>query len=333
MVETLGDTNYRKGMKWRGRGLFAGGGIHLPGFKVTALTIAAAFVAGLLIGWFTALLPSIINALSGSGLPGPTASPEPGPSIDPTQLPPLAPIFRDLDDEDILAGLTSLEYPYEGERTFSVVPGGTNANPDGPPVRWVSIEIEDGLSLDPEQVARFVMDQLRDPRGWGANHRLQYARTEGVADYRVVFASPLTAAVMCGDVVPRDPDASASPSGSPTPAAADGAGAVIATPSSTPSASPSPSSAAATCQERGIIAISVYDWAAGLDRFGSARTDSRTYQLMHELGLLAGNEVEKCSSGPASVMVDQRMLGEKCTTNPWPFPDALEDEAEAAEDS
>ncbi|PKQ25552.1 MAG: hypothetical protein CVT64_09025 [Actinobacteria bacterium HGW-Actinobacteria-4] len=311
-------------MKWRGRDLFAGGGIHLPGIKVTALTIVAAFIAGILIGWFTALLPNIISALSGSPEPGPTVSPEPAPSIDPTLLPQLAPIFRDLDADDIRAGLTSLEYPYEGDRTFTVVPGGTNANPAGPPVRWVSIEIEGGLSLDPEIVADFVMDQLSDPRGWGANDRLQYARTDGVADYRVVFASPLTAATMCGDFVPRRSDASPTATVEVEPVVS------VPEPASVES-SPSPSPTAPTCDQRGMIIISAYDWAAGLQRFGFERTDSRTYQLLHEMGRLAGNPIEECASGRASVMVDQRTLDEACTTNPWPFPDAVESDPESTD--
>lgn len=313
-------------MKWRGRGLFAGGGIHLPGFKITALAILAAFTAGILVGWFTALLPNIITALSGGPEPGPTASPEPAPSIDPTLLPQLAPIFRDLDADDARAGLTSLEYPYEGDRRFTVVPGGTNENPTGPPTRWVSIEIEGGLNLDPDNVATFVMDQLQDPRGWGANDRLQYARTDGVADFRVVFASPLTAATMCGDFEPRDTGATPSPSATPEPAEA----AATASPGASAVPTPSPSPTAATCEQRGMIIVSIYDWAAGLERFGMQRTDSRTYLLMHEMGLLAGNEIEECASGRASVMVDQRTLPEECTTNPWPFPDAVEAEDEAA---
>src|SRR5690606_3794052 len=143
------------------------------------------------------------------------------------------------------------------------------------------------------------------------NDRLQYARTEGVADYRVVFASPLTAATMCGDFVPREFTGTATPE----PTAEAGAGGEVAaastlTPGPTPTVSPSPSPSEATCEERGMIVISIYDWAAGLERFASARSDSRAYLLMHEMGLLKDNPVDECTSGRASVMVDQRSLPE-----------------------
>src|SRR5690606_19796722 len=141
--------------------------------KVTVLTILGAFVAGIAVAWITTLLPGWIAALNAPA-PDPdahvTATPVPDPSV---SVPPLEPIFRDLNEDDRRAGLTSLDYEYIGTGVFDVVPGVEEEDAGGPPTRWVSVSVEGGLAVDQELFAEFVMEALNDPRGWGAHGRLQ----------------------------------------------------------------------------------------------------------------------------------------------------------------
>ncbi len=150
----------------------------------------------------------------------------------------------------------------------------------GPPVRWVSFEVEDGIGVNEQNFATFVMDALNHPRGWGSNGRVQYARTDGVADLRIVLASPYTAAALCANPHEAAPDRAQIESD------------LEATP--TPSPSPLPDSSVEpddeTCAARSIMAISLYDWAAGLSVYDERRTQSRVYQIMHGVGHLMGFE-------------------------------------------
>lgn len=309
MVDACGDCDYRRGMQVRGRSLFAGGGIQLPGVKVTTLTILGAFAAGVLIGWLTTLIPGFVQA---STLPTASPSPSPSATLDTdVSVPPLAPILRDYNDDDGDAGLLSLDYPYQGDGTFSVVGGGTEPDPLGPSVRWISIEVEDGINVEGSRFAGFVMDTLNDPRGWGANNPLQYARTDGVADYRIVIASPYTAAAVCPHPHEAAPERVVIEGEEPSPGPS-----VMAEPS------PSMGEQEQTCAERSLTVISVYDWAAGVEAFGDEYQQSRRYQVLHGVGHLMGFEDEECTGGPASVMTHQSALPEDCTANPWPYPDA-----------
>jgi len=298
-------------MQVRGRSLFAGGGIQLPGVKVTAITILGAFAAGVLIGWLTTLIPGFVQAST-----VPTASPSPSPSATldaDVSVPPVAPIERDYTDDDADAGLLSLDYPYEGAGTFSVVDGGTEPDPLGPPVRWISIEVEDDINVNGRQFAEFVMDTLNDYRGWGAEERLQYARTDGVADYRIVIASPYTAAAVCPSPHAAAPESVVIEGQEPSPG-----------PSVTAEPSPSTGVQEESCAERSLGVISAYDWSAGVESFGDRYQQSRRYQVFHTIGHLMGFEDEECTSGRASVMTRQWVLPEDCTANAWPYPDAPE---------
>src|SRR5690606_24427971 len=99
------------------------------------------FALGMLVGWGTTLVPGIFAAepeVSASPSPSPTATVDP----DEVEVPPMEPILRDLDEQDALAGVTTLQPTYRGEGTFTVV--STKHEPENPdaPLRWVSIAVE-----------------------------------------------------------------------------------------------------------------------------------------------------------------------------------------------
>lgn len=263
---------------------------------MSVVTVVAAFGLGIGAGYATGLVPDLYARWTAE--PEPSVTPSPSASATPAvSVGPVEPIDRELDDADRLAGLTSLDVPEVGGGTLRAVAGTTTEVEGAGPVRYVRIEVEDGLDVSAVAFRDFVMDTLQDPRGWGSEGRQQFVLTDGVADVRVVLASPYTVATLCR---PTDVEPSVDPSPEPT---------------------PSPS-ADLPCEAQGIVPLSAYDWAAGLSRYGDDRTGARRYLLGHEVGYALGDETGTCDSGRASVMVVQQTMPDACSVNPWPFPDA-----------
>ncbi|WP_160297439.1 DUF3152 domain-containing protein [Demequina flava] len=310
-------------MSERERGLFAGRGIHLPSWKAIIVTVAITFVAGLAVGWGTSLVGGNLATVEPSL--SPSATPEPSPTVD-VSLPPLEPIDRELDEDDINAGLTSLAIPERLDGMYTTVTADAEPTGDAQAIRYVRVDYETGLGINDLALASYVLDVLNDPRGWGANGRYEYVPTAGVADIRVALASPYTATLTCPN--PHAPaslgvqaDPTATPSASAE-ASADASPESSPSPSSSASASPSVSAEQeGTCADRGLIMISAYDWAAGLDSYGDERNESREYSVSHGVGHVLGEEDGICASGRALLMTNQEELPDECTPNPWPYPD------------
>ncbi|MFP5359935.1 MAG: DUF3152 domain-containing protein [Actinomycetes bacterium] len=297
-------------MTRRSGGLFAGRGIALPGLAVTVVTVIVAFALGLGTGWLSGYVPDAYRAWREGPSPSPTPSVSASPEVD-VSLPPLEPITRELDEDDAAAGVVTTAVVTRGAGTFTSVPGVTAEVDDAGPVRYVRIDVEDGVTLDNVALVDYVMTTLNDPRGWGSAGRLQFVLTEGAADIRIVFASPHTVASRCPD--PHIPATLSGGSATPEPSA---------------SASPEPSGSttpavSVPCAVQGIVPISVYDWTAGLATYGDNRSQSRVYLLNHGVGHVLGEPDVECESGRASVMLDQTQpLPEGCKVNQWPFRDA-----------
>lgn len=276
-----------------------------------------ALVAGVAVAWATTLIPGIFAE------PEPSPSPSPSPSVTPpgnVVVPTLQPILRDLDQADLDAGVTTLDFTYQGSGTFTIVPG--EGEPVGnAPVRWVSIAVEDGIEADPSAFARFVLAALNDNRGWGSEQRMQFVQTDGVADYKIMLASPFTAAAICPDnhvAAIVGPVMEATPSAQPeSPATADPGLAA-----GDDSAAGDPDAPNPACALDGEVVISIYEWSAGFVAFGQDRTAARQYIANHHIGHLFGHEESECASGVARVMDNQRVEMPQCEANPWPFPDA-----------
>jgi len=310
-------TNYRRGVFWRGRRVFAGRGIALPGLGVTALVVAGAFLLGVGAGWATSLVPALLRAD-----PSPSPSPSPAASItatvDPT-LPDLKPITRQLTQADSDAGVTTTEVTTKAAGIITVVPGIGSPAASAGDVRWVSVAVEDGVTINAAAFKSYVVSTLNANRGWGSGHAVQFVSTDGVADYRIVLASPYTAKVLCPDTHVTKP-AGSFVQASPTPAPAHAA---------TSTVSPSPGAVVKSpwsCAQDGVIVISSYDWTAGFPAYATDYAGSRAYILDHDLGHLLGHKDVACAGGRANVMVVQEAtLPDGCTVNPWPSPDATAD--------
>ena len=254
----------------------------------------------------------------------PSASVEPGPTVEPS-VPPLEPITRALTADDRAAGVVTRAFRVRGDGTFTVVPGTNQPDPSKGDVRWVSVAVEDGVSAADGAFRDYVLGVLNDNRAWGTDGTFQFVATDGVADYRVLLASPYTTAAVCGDphkAVTVGPVTEASPTPSP------GAGSDLASQASPGAGTGAGDSATGSpydglCTEDGVIVLSIYDWTAGLPAYADDYAGARSYLLLHRVGHLMGREDSTCASGRASVMDLQRDgLAEGCAVNPWPYPDA-----------
>ncbi len=151
-----------------------------------------------------------------------------------------------------------------------MVPGTDEPDDGKGDVRWVSVAVEDGVSADAGAFRNYVLSVLNDNRAWGSGGHLQYVATDGVADYRVLLASPYTTAAVCPDphvAVTVGPVTEASPSAigrSPTASAAPQAQGDAVNGTSAPSAD---SPYEHLCADDGVIVISSYDWTAGYPAF------------------------------------------------------------------
>ncbi len=271
--------------------------------------------------------------------PGSGESASPSPSVAASETPEIPvnlypTIERFMTDADTAAGLESLDVPTIADGTFTVVPGSAPAPGKGP-VRLVRFEVEDGLPINAGAAAAYIMGILNNPQGWGAHDRVTFGRTDGVADIRIILASPKRADAMCAR--PHDaaslpvspPDVPPGPIGIGATATANATPSPTASPTTSPSASASPSpTRPPSCADRGMVVISAYQWATGLEDFGDDVYSAHAYLVNHFVGHILGEPDAVCKAPAkgkaavvASVMVNQELDISPCLPNPWPFPE------------
>jgi hypothetical protein len=163
-----------------------------------------------------------------------------------------------------------------------VVPG-SDPGPGTGQVRTIRVEVEDGLAIDGEAFAATVMATLNDPRGWGHDGTLSFARTDGEAELRVMLASPTSVDTLCAPL--------------------DTGGEV-------------------SCGTRGHAVLNLRRWVLATDEYAPDKTGYRHYLVNHEVGHLLGHGHDQCPAdgAVASVMQQQSYKVAPCLPNPWPFP-------------
>lgn len=253
-----------------------------------AVALTTAGGSGAAVPWPTEQSQEATGARGGAttGPPGalalvvPTQPSSPADAVTPSSTPrPTVP--PGLSADDVRAGLLSADVPRAATGDLVVVAGG-DAGPGEGEVLRVRVEVERGLPVDGEVFAAAVMRTLNDPRGWGADGTLSFARVDGRADLRVVLASPDEVDRLCA---PLQTDGTVS------------------------------------CGRAGRAVLNYARWARATDEFPD-RARYRQYVVNHEVGHLLGHPHEVCPGAgrPAPVMQQQTLRVAPCEPNPWPHP-------------
>lgn len=189
-----------------------------------------------------------------------------------------------LDQADAAAGLLSLDVPTKASGTLVVVPGSQPAPGTGT-VRTIRIEVEDGLDVDAGRFAATVMETLNDPRGWGHDGSITFARTDGDADLRVVLASPTLVDTLCA---------------------------------------PLETVGKVSCGARGAAVLNFLRWVDGSTAWSGDKVGYRQYLVNHEVGHVLGHRHEYCGGRGQLAPLMQQQTGpmSPCLPNSWPAPDA-----------
>lgn len=188
-----------------------------------------------------------------------------------------------LTGEDRAAGVLAAAVPPQASGALHVVAGEEPAPHDAARVVPVRVEVEQGLAVDPEAFAVTVMEILNDPRGWGGDGSVVFARTEGAAPVRVTLASPRTVDALCA---------------------------------------PLRTVSLYSCGRGGVAALNAMRWVEGSPEFDDM-TSYRQYLVNHEVGHLLGHQHVGCPGEglPAPIMQQQTIAVAPCVPNGWPFPD------------
>ncbi|WP_245708629.1 DUF3152 domain-containing protein [Ruania alba] len=186
---------------------------------------------------------------------------------------------------DQRAGVLDREVPRSASGQLLVVDGETAAPEGADRVIHVRVEVEDGLAVEPETFAAYVMTVLNDPRGWGHDGSVAFARTDGDPDMRVVLASPDLTDELCA---PLDTGGEYS------------------------------------CGREGHAVLNAVRWAQSTDSFlaEAGIGTYRQYLVTHEVGHLLGYPHEDCPGAGerAPVMQQQTITLDGCTPNGWVAP-------------
>ena len=157
------------------------------------------------------------------------------------------------------------------------------------PAQLFSVEVEQGVAVDPDAFASAVERTLLDRRSWAASRGFELRRVGDASapvSFRVTLASPATTDELCA---------------------------------------PLRTQRVYSCHQGGRAVLNAERWARGASAYGRDLTGYRRYLVNHEVGHALGQPHLSCpgSGLPAPVMMQQTEGVGSCRPNPWP----LEEEA------
>lgn len=184
--------------------------------------------------------------------------------------------------------------PFEqkGNGQFDIVPGTSQIYGTAGALKTFTVEVEEGITLDPKGFAADVEKILSDSRGWTHGGALRFQRVDaGNPDFRITLATPETIRKpnLCGYEIKAE----------------------------------------TSCYNRQIdrVLINEARWVRGAVAYGDNLTGYREYAITHETGHALGHGHQACpAKGALAPPMMQQTLGltsadgNTCKPNPWPFP-------------
>jgi hypothetical protein len=145
------------------------------------------------------------------------------------------------------------------------------------------VQVEDGLSINPDQAALEIQRVLDDPRSWRSTGRWRFelAPVGQTVTLHAYIVTPETTDQLCAPHLTRGE---------------------------------------VSCQIGNRVVLNAKRWLLGADAYGTDLTNYRRYLVNHEFGHALGNRHLDCP-GPgtlAPVMMQQTKGLGACRKNPWP---------------
>lgn len=170
--------------------------------------------------------------------------------------------------------------PESGPGEFRVAAGSSEPVGAGALMTY-AVEVEHGLTLDIEAVARTVDGILADPRGWTTVMDRSLQRVSEDPTIRVRIATPETADRLCA---------------------------------------PLDTGGRLSCRNGENVVLNAWRWLNGAKTYAGDLASYRSYLVNHEVGHALGNPHETCpgKQKPAPVMLQQTKGLDGCRPNPWP---------------
>ncbi|OQD53091.1 hypothetical protein BM536_029660 [Streptomyces phaeoluteigriseus] len=176
-----------------------------------------------------------------------------------------------------------VEQPAKGRGAFTAAQA-TRAAVGHGTVRRYTVQVEDGIGIDPDQAAGLVHQILADERGWTRNgHNGFRLVASGPYDFTVKIASPATVDRICGAVGLN-------------------------------------THSELNCNVGAQVMVNSTRWNTGSPQFTGPLDDYRALIINHEVGHRIGHGHEGCTGPgrPAPVMMQQIKGLHGCLANAWP---------------
>ncbi|WP_222131338.1 DUF3152 domain-containing protein [Pseudonocardia sp. C8] len=235
-------------------------------------------------GRVVAVVALVVTACGTGPDGGVSPTPAPGPPAgEATAAPaaPVAPAPPAVSEADRRAGLRGRGVPRTASGEPVVVPGRTAAPAGRARTVPMRVEVERGTDVDGAAFAGFVTAVVNDPRSWGGDGSVGFARTDGPAPLRIILATPALADRLC---LPLDTVGRLS------------------------------------CRNGDRVVLNLERWVTGTPEYARDLTAYRRYLVNHEVGHWLGHGHEDCPGRghPAPVMLQQTLGLDGCAPNSWP---------------